>query len=414
MGSGIWIYYFIAFLSVLNLLRILVMLISSDIYDIRQLAKLQKRKRVYRPRISVIIPAFNEEVVIERTVRSVLANDYQNKQLIVVNDGSSDRTALIVRRLQRTFPKSITLVNQVNAGKAAAINRAVQRWATGSLIMVVDADSVLAPTAITKMVAHFRDRKVIAAAANVKILPTRRALGIVQRFEYLISYRLKRALTVLSMEYIIGGVGSTFRKSVLLRVGLYDTDTMTEDIDVTVKCIRLLGNKKYRIHYAADAVAFTEHVLTMRSLIRQRYRWKYGRLQTFLKHRELFFSRDKRHSKKLGWYQLPYALFSEAILFLEPLLVGYIIWVTIHFTDITSLLCVYCIVTIFISIILFGEDTERWQDKSKLAVAVPFLYLWMYVLTIVEFAALLQSLKHARRLRQSEASVSWQHVERLG
>lgn len=388
------------------------MLISSDIYDIRQLRA--RRGGRYNPRITVVIPAYNEEVVIRRTVESVLANDYRNKQVIVVNDGSLDKTKQVVRGVQRRHPGQVKLINQQNAGKAAAINRAVRFWATGSLIMVVDADSILHPTAIGKMVAHFRDRRVLAAAANVKIIPTNKALGIIQRFEYLISYRMKRALTVLQMEYIIGGVGSTFRKSALLKVGLYDTDTMTEDIDVTVKCISYYGNKKYRIHYAADAVAYTEHVSKLRSLIKQRYRWKFGRLQTFYKNRALFFKGGKRHSKLLTWYQLPYALFSEAVLLIEPILVGYILWVTVHFTDISSLLSVYCIVTAFISIILLGEGTERWQDKLKLAVAVPFLYVWMYVLTIVEFTALLQSIRQSKHITQPEVSVSWQHVERLG
>ncbi len=414
MTTSAVFYYVIAALSILNLVRVLSMLIGSDIYDIRLMAKQRARRRPYRPLVSVIVPAYNEEVVIVRTIESILASDYKHTQLIVVNDGSTDRTLQLARSVQRRNKGRLQVVNQTNSGKAAAINRAVQHWSRGKLIMVVDADSLLDPTAISRMVEHFRDPKVIASAANVKILPSNKALGLIQRFEYLISYRMKRALTSMNMEYIIGGVGSTFRRSALLKVGLYDTDTMTEDIDLTVKCIRHFGNKGYRIHYAADAVAYTEHVLTFRSLIRQRFRWKYGRMQTFSKNRALFFSRSRRYDKRLTWYQLPYAVVSECILLLEPILIGYIIWVTVQYHDMASLVSVYCIVTAFIGLILLGEETESTRTKVKLSFILPLLYIWLYVLTAVEFLALLKSIHHSRTDDHTEHSVSWEHVERIG
>ncbi|HET7302774.1 MAG TPA: glycosyltransferase [Candidatus Saccharimonadales bacterium] len=410
-------YYLIAFLSLLNFVRVLVMLIGADIYDIRQLRRRQsgRAKRAYRPLITVVIPAYNEETGVIRTLESVMANTYTNKQIIVVDDGSKDKTLAIVRQYQRRFPGQFTVVHQQNAGKAAAINRAVSKWAKGSLIMVVDADSLLKPDAIASMVAHFRDRRVIASAANVKIIPTTKLLGIAQRFEYLISYRMKRALTTANMEYIVGGVGSTFRKSVLLKTGLYDTDTMTEDIDLTVKLIREYGNKAYKINYAADTVAYTEHVLTFKQLVRQRFRWKYGRMQTLLKNPELFFSRSQKYDKRLTWYQLPYAIVGEIVLLLEPLLVGYIMFVLLVFADTTSLLSVYIIVTSFVFLMLLGEDTETTKTKLTLAAALPATYILMYILTAVEFAALAQSIVKGRQLFRREVQhASWEHVDRSG
>lgn len=410
-------YYLIAVLSLLNFVRVLVMLLGADIYDIRQLRrrKAEKNKGAYRPLVTVVIPAYNEEMGVIRTINSVLACDYTNKQIVVVDDGSKDRTLSMLRQHQRQHPGKFTVVHQRNAGKAAAINRAVRRWAKGSLIMVVDADSLLKPDAVTNMVAHFRNRRVIASAANVKIIPTTKMLGIAQRFEYLISYRMKRALTTANMEYIVGGVGSTFRKSVLLKTGLYDTDTMTEDIDLTVKLIREYGNKSYKINYAADCVAYTEHVLTFKSLIRQRFRWKYGRMQTLIKNPELFFSKNKKYDKRLTWYQLPYAVIGEIVLLLEPLLVGYILFVLLLFADTTSILSVYVIVTSFVFLMLLGEETETTKTKLSLAVALPATYILMYILTAVEFVALAQSIAKSRQLwrREMEHS-SWEHVERSG
>lgn len=413
MTFSLSFYYFIAAFSLLNFLRIFIMMLASDYYDLRSIRKKRITRATYRPLISVVIPAYNEETGVLRTVQSVLANDYQRKQILVVNDGSKDKTLAVLRRYQRSHPGTFTIINQVNGGKAAALNRAIKRWAKGSLVMTLDADSVLHPQSISKMVEHFRDRRVLAAAANVKILSTQRLLGLAQKIEYIISYRMKRGLNTLNIEYIVGGVGSTFRRKALLRAGGYDTDTMTEDIDLTMKLLRIYGNSYYRIHYAADCVAYTEHVLNFRDLIRQRFRWKYGRFQTFVKNYQMFFSHSSKYNKRLTWYMLPYALVGEMILFLEPLLVGYIVYITLRFGDLSSMLSVYLIVTTFIWLLVLGEETEKTSTKLGLAFVLPVAYFLMYILSAVEYLALLTSIKKVRQLnRHDEHSVSWEHVER--
>lgn len=415
--GALLIYILIATLSVFNFVRIFTMLIGSDIYDIRHIRAQHKAKskRSFTPLITVIIPAYNEEMGVIRTLRSVMENDYKNKQIIVVNDGSTDKTRAIIKNFQRKFPDTFTLVNQENGGKAAGINRAVRYWAKGSLVMVLDADSIISQDGLRKMVAHFRDRNVMAAASNVKVLKSRSVLGMTQKFEYLISYRMKRALSYLNMEYIVGGVGSTFRRSVLVKNGYFDTDTITEDIDTTVKLIHNHGNKKWKIHYAADVVTYTEHVLTIRSLIKQRLRWKFGRFQTFVKHRELFFNRSGKYDKRLTWYQLPYALFGEFVLLLEPLLVAFIIVVSILYGDLTSLISVYLIVTGYVLLILIGENTESFSSKLGMSIGLPFIYFLLYILSAVEFVALMRSIGRSRILFGSqELESTWEHVERTG
>ena len=245
------IYTVIACLSLLNFVRMFVYLLSSDIYDIKQIMKGRTKRRAYRPLISVVIPAYNEEVGVIRTIESVLNSPYKNKEIIVVNDGSTDATLRILRNFQRKHKNMIAIINQKNAGKAAALNNGIMNRAKGSLVMVLDADSLLHPESLQNMAEQFRDRKTIAAASNVKVIPSNSMLGLSQRIEYLISYRMKRALSTMNMEYIIGGVGSTFRKRQLIAAGGYDTDTMTEDIDLTVKLIRKYGNKKMKEQYEA-------------------------------------------------------------------------------------------------------------------------------------------------------------------
>jgi cellulose synthase/poly-beta-1,6-N-acetylglucosamine synthase-like glycosyltransferase len=414
-GASLFIYMFIAGLSFLNFIRIFALLIGSDIYDIVHIIKKARKKRAHAPAISVIIPAYNEETGVIRTIESVMASTYSKKEIIVVNDGSTDQTKAKLRSFQRKHPGVISIINQPNAGKAEALNNAIFNRAKSPLVMVLDADSLLHPDALHNMVAHFRDRRVIAAASNVKILPTKSTLGLSQRIEYLISYRMKRSMSIMNMEYIVGGVGSTFRRSALLKVGGYDTDTMTEDIDLTVKLIKIFGNTKNRIHYAADSVAYTEHVLSFASLVKQRFRWKYGRFQTLLKNKDMFFNKSKDYDKKLTWIQLPYALIGEFVLLVEPLLIGYILWVTLAYGDGTSLLSVYVIVSSFIFLMLLGENTETTKTKLSLSAILPLAYILMYILAVVEFLALVKSIRrHKLLLGNVVEKSSWQHVERSG
>lgn len=435
-------YYIIGVLSLFNFMRIFALLIGADIYDIKQLkAQRRSKGKSSQPLVSVIIPAFNEETGVIRTLKSVVNNSYSNLEIIVVDDGSKDKTAKVVRdyikslsgkkmmiyqgrrsrsgELQRRYlrvnknSRRVVCVWQPNAGKGSALNNGIKNYAQGELVMVVDADSVLHYKAIERMVAYFDNPRIIAAAANVKVLPSRSVLGFAQRIEYLISYRMKRSLSAFNMEYIIGGVGSTFRRQALLDCGLYDTDTITEDIDLTLKLIRQNGNKAARITYCAEVMAYTEHVMSFKSLVRQRYRWKYGRFQSLKKCKQLFFSSSRDYTKLLTWYQLPYALFGDLVLLVEPLLVAYIFAMVVLYYDFVSILWVYSIVSAFVFLMLLGEHTESWNSRASLSLVLPAVYVLMYILTAVEFLALVKSLGGFKQLFDSvQREGNWQHVER--
>ncbi len=404
-------------LSLLSLVRIAIFLIASDVYELKNhfRKRSETKKRRYMPSISIIIPAHNEEQGVIRGLVSVLENTYQNKEVLVVDDGSTDNTLKILRNFKRrTSYKNLKIIHQKNSGKAAAVNNGIKQ-SSGALVMVLDADSILEPNAVANMVSHFRDRRLIAAASNVKIMPSKKLLGLVQQVEYIISYYSKRALTTTNIEYIIGGVGSTFRRSKLVKAGLYDTDTITEDIDLTMKLINRFGNRKWRIGYAADCVASTEHVLRFKSLIKQRYRWKYGRFQVFIKHRSLFFSTNKKHGRLLSYWYLPYAIFGELALLLEPLMIGVVVGVSLFTQDFASLLSVYLLVTSYILLVVLSETTESIKQRLKLAATIPFMYMLLYILTVVEFAALVKSVRNSRSLFSNKPQEGkWEHVERLG
>ena len=139
------------------------------------------------------------------------------------------------------------------------------------------------------MVKHFQSTNVVAVAANVRIKRTLNLIELVQYIKYLVGYQLKSSEQVLNLEYIIGGIGSTFRRTIMEAVNLYDT--VTEDIDLTMKLLRKFGNTSYKFCYAFDCVVSTPAVHNFRQLIRQRYRWKFGRFRALIKHHKLILTR---------------------------------------------------------------------------------------------------------------------------
>src|SRR5699024_9452848 len=118
------------------------------------------------------------------------------------------------------------------------------------------------------MVKHFQSTNVVAVAANVRIKRALNLIELVQYIKYLVGYQLKSSEQVLNLEYIIGGIGSTFRRTIMEAVNLYDTDTVTEDIDLTMKLLRKFGNTSYKFCYAFDCVVSTPAVHNFRQLIR--------------------------------------------------------------------------------------------------------------------------------------------------
>jgi biofilm PGA synthesis N-glycosyltransferase PgaC len=403
---------FIIVISLISLVRMALFLVGSDLYYLQaHFRKRKQKKRTSLPLLTVIIPAHNEENTIVKCARSVTESHYPKNllQAIVIDDGSTDQTVALASGL-----KDVTVVSQPRAGKARALNYALHNITRGELVMCLDADSTLAPDAIKNVVRYFDDPRVAAVGSNVKIRNDGSLLALIQQFEYIICHQMmKRAHTFFNVEYIIGGIGSTFRRSMLEKVGYYDTNTLTEDIDLTMKLLQQ-GNKQVRIMYASDVITETEPVQSINGLIRQRYRWKYGRFQTFFKNLNLFFSRDTKHSKLLTWGYLPYAIFGDLAFFLEPLIVAYILFIVVWYRDLWTLLGALVVMTTYFAIIILGDETLRWQKKVPFLLLTPVMYFLFYALSFVEYVALIKSLVRLHKVPQSigQNDQSWTHVER--
>lgn len=250
--------------------------------------------------VTVMIAAYNEEVGIRATLESVLSEPLERLQVVVVDDGSSDRTPDIVGEMARHDPR-ITFLRQANAGKAEALNRALT-VAEYEVAVSVDADSVLAPGSLGWLAAHFKDPRVGAVAGDVRVSGRPRLLTHIQYLEYMVGQHMeKRAQDMLGVVLVVPGAAGAYRTALLRQLGGYSPDTLTEDLDLTV-AIAAAG---FQVRFEPRALSYTEPPVYLRYLWRQRMRWTYGTFQVMAKYRRLVFN---PRAGRLGLLALPYVL----------------------------------------------------------------------------------------------------------
>lgn len=248
------------------------------------LAYLRRRPKwlddTINPPVTVIVPGYNEEPVILRTVESVLASNYANLKVIVIDDGSTDKTFDVVEAAYGKDPR-VLLVSQKNQGKAQALNHGY-KLAESEIIVAIDADTIILPDAVSRLVRHFANAKVGAVAGNTKVGNRVNILTRLQAVEYITSQNLdRRAFERFNAILVVPGAIGAWRKSVVDAVGGYSSETLAEDADLTVAIIRA----GYRVTYEAGAIAMTEAPETLAQLLRQRLRWSLGIMQTGWKHK---------------------------------------------------------------------------------------------------------------------------------
>jgi peptidoglycan/xylan/chitin deacetylase (PgdA/CDA1 family)/glycosyltransferase involved in cell wall biosynthesis len=235
------------------------------------------------PTVTVVVPAYNEDKVIVATVRSVLASNYPGLSCIVVDDGSTDDTLKVLQAAFATDPR-VRVLTQPNRGKWQALNHAFQVVET-EIAVCLDADTRMAPNAITEILRPFADSKVAAVAGTVVVGNATNLLTRFQAVEYITAQQIgRRAHEHLNGILVVPGALGAWRVEAVRDVGLYSNETLTEDADLTI----WLRRGGYRVAYAERARSATEAPADVRSLMKQRLRWSFGNLQTLWKHRGAF------------------------------------------------------------------------------------------------------------------------------
>ncbi|MDG6901989.1 MAG: glycosyltransferase family 2 protein [Nitrososphaerota archaeon] len=279
-------------LLVVALVRVLSLWFLSIAYSFRRASA-----PVASDRISVIVPAFNEEKSIASSIDSLLSQDYGNYEVVIVDDGSSDRTFEVAKGFEG--PK-VKVIHQDNRGKSEALNTGI-RACSGSIILTVDADTRLNQGALTALARRFAsDPKLGALSGNVKVDRPRGLLQRLQEVEYTAGIGLNRkGQSMLSTVMIVPGPIAAFKKEAVEKVGYFSPHTFAEDFDITLAILR----ERYRVQYEDAAIAYTIAPRGVEDLLKQRRRWYRGMMQVLAKHEDMFFR--KRYGIA-GLYGIPY------------------------------------------------------------------------------------------------------------
>ncbi|HKW89945.1 MAG TPA: glycosyltransferase [Candidatus Acidoferrales bacterium] len=409
-----WLRLSIAFIFVAGIL-----LVSGRALFIGLLALAEKLRPApkdhpgYQPLVSVLIPAYNEEAVITDTVRAALASRYAKLEILVVDDGSIDRTSELVIRSFGRDPR-VRLIRQVNYGKAAALNHALGE-AKGEVVVTIDADTKVDPDAIPRLVRHFANPRIAAVAGNVKVINRNRWLTRWQALEYITSQNLeKRAFDLLNCIPVVPGAVGAWRADAMRECGGFAGDTVAEDTDLTL-AIRRHG---WRIIYDEDAIGRTEVPDTIDTLLRQRFRWTFGTLQAVWKHRDAIF---RPRYGTLGWITIPNVFLFQIVLpLVSPIidflfLLSIVLWGLAQFRithvpplwtsdDVVRSLiffAAFMLIDLFTCVVAFA--LEKHEDWTLL---IPILIQRFYYRQMM-YVVLFRSLKEAVKGRP----VGWRGVE---
>jgi cellulose synthase/poly-beta-1,6-N-acetylglucosamine synthase-like glycosyltransferase len=381
-------------LGVLSLLRFALVLLLAR----RHVATTRGRRAVesFTPPVSIVVPAFNEALDIEQSVRSLAASDYPEFEVLVVDDGSTDGTGDIAEEL--ALPR-VRVLRQANAGKAAALNRGLHA-AGHDIVVMVDADTVFEPQTLRRLVIPLQDPRVGAVAGNTRVANRSRLIGRWQHIEYVMGFNLDRRMyEVLGCMPTVPGAVGAFRKVALIEIGGVSGATLAEDTDITLA----IGRAGWNVAYADDARAWTDAPPSLGDLWRQRYRWSFGTLQAVWKHRAALW---RRGEGKIGRRALPFLLlFQIALPLLGPLVDVFAIYglLFLHPLTVLAFWSGFTLLQLLIAIYGFRLDRESLVPLWALPLQQLVYRQLMYLVLIESVMSALRGLR-----------IGWQRVRRTG
>ena len=365
-AAFIWPRGFTIWLFIISLASLVVVSLFHIVLAIFYKATVRHKQRsiTYTPTVSIIVPAYNEEKVLEKNVNALLKSIYPNFEVLIVNDGSSDGTLKVARRLARRHTK-VRALHQKNKGKAMALNNAISR-STAEIIICVDADTMFTSRTIDNLVRHFEDKSVGAVAGVVKVGNLNSILTKWQALEYISGISIERgAQALLGAITIVPGACGAWRRNVLVEVGGFSNSTLAEDCDLALK-VQATG--KYKILQDHQAISYTEAPESIGALSKQRFRWTFGNIQSLWKHRGLVFNSE------YGWLGM-FALPSIVIAVTVPI----VFWPLLFILTIENILSGnYQVIVIFFVLSLIVQYVTSIigialaRERYSLLLAVPF------------------------------------------
>jgi cellulose synthase/poly-beta-1,6-N-acetylglucosamine synthase-like glycosyltransferase/peptidoglycan/xylan/chitin deacetylase (PgdA/CDA1 family) len=385
----------------------------------------------YKLAVTAIVPCYNEEVGVVKTVRSLLSSHYPYLNIIVVDDGSTDNSHDLLMKNFKFHPK-VKILKKPNGGKASALNHGL-KFVSTQLFISMDADTIFAPDAIQILVNHFVDDNVAAVAGNVQVGNDYFAmkgldpkvnfknnfnwLTSSQRFEYVTAQNFeKMGFNGMGCVVVVPGAIGCFRTDYVRQVNGYKEDTLAEDTNLTVDLLKL-GKI---VRYDKDALCFTEAPETVAQFAKQRFRWSYGTMQVLWKNKSVIMN-PKYGS--LGLFALPYMVFGLVTLLILPLtaLGGFIAfskyllsltgWYTLSNFEIEAFRQVLVLFFVFLLIsnirIIYSIAKDNSRNKYFLLLMYPFVTtIYTYIISFMVIKVFIATLKGKAQ--------GWGHLVRTG
>ena len=388
-----WISHFLAALFLifigLGLVRLLIMMFWA-IAEYKKEKKLNKLPLMDNyPKVSIIVPAYNEEVNIVSSLNNLLRQTYPNFDIVFVNDGSTDQT---LQKVTDAFANNsqISILSKANGGKSTALNYGISHT-EAEYVVCIDGDTKLEKDAVKYLVARFinadADEKIGAVAGNVKVGNRVNWLTRWQAIEYTTSQNFDRlAYAYINAITVIPGAIGAFRREVIQEVGGYSSDTLAEDCDLTVKILR----KGYTVANENRAIAVTEAPESIKQFLKQRFRWTYGIMQMFWKQRGTFLNPKY---KGLGLWAMPNILIFQYIIpFFSPMadLIMFFGLISGNGDKIFLYYLIFLLVDASLAIVAFVMQRQKWTDLFYI-IPQRFGYRWLM------YIVLFRSLRHALR-----------------
>lgn len=399
---GYWFGHFIAatfwVAIILGFLRILLMFVMAFIKKYKDhihppTYNLQAANPF--PKVSIIVPAYNEEINAVKTINNLLLQDYPNFDIVFIDDGSKDKTYQMILDTFSTNSK-VNINTKPNGGKASALNYGIN-LTQNDYVVCIDADTQLKTDALTQLMKCFtietkNNQEIGAVAGNVKVGNENTMLAKWQSIEYTTAQNFdRRAFDLINGITVVPGAIGAFKKEAIAKAGGFTTDTLAEDCDLTIRILR----NGYKVVNCVEAVAITEAPETLNEFMKQRFRWSYGVMQAFFKNKDACFNPKY---KGLGMVALPNVFIFQIILpIFAPLadlvLIASLIW---NHNDPDSLhkigiyYIVFMFVDVLVSIVAFIFEKEK---LTKLIWLIPQRFIYRQLMYIILFKAIKKAIK---------------------
>jgi cellulose synthase/poly-beta-1,6-N-acetylglucosamine synthase-like glycosyltransferase/peptidoglycan/xylan/chitin deacetylase (PgdA/CDA1 family)/spore germination protein YaaH len=350
------------------------------------------------PPVSIIVPGYNEEVTAIKTIQSLLSLDYPSIEIIFVDDGSKDKTYELVNNAYGNHPL-VQVLTKPNGGKASALNFGISH-AKSEFVVCIDADTQLKKDAIYHLMIYFTDKEIGAVAGTVKVGNETNIITRWQSIEYITAQNMdRRAFDLVNSITVVPGAIGAFRKAAIYKAGGFTYDTLAEDCDLTMRILK----QGYIVRNADQAIAYTEAPETVNGLLKQRFRWSFGVMQSFWKNRDALFNRKYKFFGMLG---MPNILIFQIVLPLFSPLADLFMIIGL-FSDKPGKIIAYYVgfvlIDFVVAIIAFWMQKE---DYKKLIYIIPQRFVWRQLMYYVLF-------KSIRRAVKGELS-GWGALKRTG